>query len=74
MVMEVLTRLQILETVNVSLGSTGGDFPNLNNVKILAPIQTDLIPFYDGATTNLGFSLGLSTKYWFRSFVDEDLT
>ena len=57
--------------VNVSLGSTGGDFPNLNNVKILAPIQTDLIPFYDGATTDLGFSLGLSTKYWDRSFVDE---
>lgn len=60
-----------LQTVNVSLGSTGGDFPNLNNVKILAPIQTDLIPFYDGVTTNQGFSLGLDNKYWSRSFVDE---
>ena len=58
-------------TVNVSLGSTGGDHPSLNNVKILAPIQSDLIPFYDGVTTNLGFSLGLSNKYWSRSFVDE---
>ena len=60
-----------LQTVNVSLGKTGGDFPNLNNVKILAPIQTDLIPFYDGVTTNQGFSLGLDNKYWSRSFVDE---
>ena len=57
--------------VNVSLGSTEGDFSNLNNVKILAPIQTDLIPFYDGVTTNQGFSLGLDNKYWSRSFVDE---
>ena len=60
-----------LQTVNVSLGKTGGDFPDINNVKILAPIQTDLIPFNDGATTNQGFSLGLDNKYWFRSFVDE---
>ena len=57
-------------TVNVSLGSTGGDHPTLNNVKILAPVQTDIIPFYDGATTNQGFKLGLSDKYWSESFVD----
>ena len=57
-------------TVNVSLGSTGGDFPSLNNVKILAPIQSDLIPFYDGVTTNQGFSLGSSSKYWYESYVD----
>ena len=60
-----------LQTVNVSLGSTGGDFPSLNNVKILAPIQSDLVPFYDGVTTNQGFSLGLNNKQWSRSFVDE---
>ena len=71
MVMEPVDSFADFRTVNVTLGSTEGDHVSLNNVKILAPLQSDLIPFTDGATSNLGFSLGLSDKYWFRSFVDE---